>query len=250
MSLSVCLLLLLIAYGLHCFRAKRAAQVCALTGSGLLLLAASGILPAVLLPLTQTKAPPAARPWQDRNSLVLLGAGTVPGGAGQAPDVPFHAYGRIVAAASAWRDCRAHAKDCNLIVSGGDPQHHGASEAQTYARTLMALGVPQSALVLEDRSRNTWQNAQFSTALIAPDRQIVVVTSGLHLKRSLIFFNHFRPGAQGIAADRMAALFGFQFSGYNLFLTDALLHEQLGLLQFHIYNLLGLNALPARPAKS
>ncbi|HVZ30189.1 MAG TPA: YdcF family protein, partial [Asticcacaulis sp.] len=204
-----------------------------------------GPAPAALLSATQATNRLSDVVWNEKNSIVLLGAGTVAKSAGSGPEVPIFGYGRVAATANAWRDCQAHGKDCDIIVSGGDPQRHGETEAAVYSRELLTLGVPQSALTLETRSQNTWQNAQYSTGIIPADRQIVVVTSGLHLKRSLLYFRYFRAGAEGVAGDRLEPSFGPFQSGYNFFVTDALLHEQIGIGRYYVYNALGLNARPA-----
>lgn len=244
MSLTFCLILLVVALIFQRFGAAYKAVWCVIAGLGLMVMIALGVVPALQLSATQLSNPLSAVTWHDKNSIVLLGAGTVAGSKAAAPDAPLYAYGRITMAAMAWRDCEAHGKACDIVVSGGDPEHHGAAEATVYGHTLAALGVPQSALVLETRSLNTWQNAAYATRLIPVDRQIVVVTSGIHLKRSLLFFDHVRPGAQGIAADRLAASIGPLQSGYNFFVTDAVLHEEIGLLQYNVYNALGWNRRP------
>jgi uncharacterized SAM-binding protein YcdF (DUF218 family) len=241
MSLSFCLILLAAALACRHFGAARQALWLAATGFALMILIGIGIVPALQLSATQLDSPLPAVTWRDKNTIVVLGAGTVARSKTSGPDVPVYGYGRIVMAASAYNDCRAHGKDCHIIVSGGDPEHHGAAEATVYGATLLALGVPQSAVTLETQSRNTWQNAAFSTRLIPTDRQIVVVTSGIHLRRALIFFEHFRTGAEGIAADRLAPSIGPLQMGYNFFVADALLHEEIGLLEYHVYNALGWN---------
>lgn len=241
MCLTICLLM--IAAGLVWGRVREsyAATVVAIAGSCLLVLTAIGVVPAMQLSATQLTNPLSAVTWHDKNSIVLLGAGTVARAGPLAPDVPAFAYGRVTTAAAAWRDCKAHAKDCTLVVSGGDPMHHGASEAAVYSRALLGLGIPQSAMILEPRSQNTWQNAAFSLRLIPADRQVVVVTSGIHLKRALVFFDHVRPGAEGIAADRVLPSFGLTATGYNMLIADVALHEEIGLVQYHFYNMMGWN---------
>ncbi|MBV5273815.1 MAG: YdcF family protein, partial [Lamprocystis purpurea] len=52
------------------------------------------------------------------------------------------------------------------------------------------LGVPERAMVLEEQSRNTRENARFSVALLR-ERGIgsmVLVTSALHMRRALGLF--------------------------------------------------------------
>jgi uncharacterized SAM-binding protein YcdF (DUF218 family) len=57
-------------------------------------------------------------------------------------------------------------------------------------RLLSALGVPEHAMVLEEQSRNTRENARFSVALLR-ERNIdsmVLVTSAPHMRRALGLF--------------------------------------------------------------
>ncbi len=241
MSLTFCLLLIAAGFLWGQLRAGYIAAALKVTGFGLMLLIGLGIVPAMQLAATQLSNPLSAITWADKDSIVMLGAGTVAKSKTSSPNVPLYAYGRVTTAVEAWRDCEAHAKDCDIVVSGGDPEHHGATEAFVYAKTLVALGVPQGAIRLEDKSQNTWQNARNSAGIIHDDRQIVVVTSGLHLKRSLVFFNAFRPGTQGVAADRLAPAFGPLQMGYNFFVCDAALHEEIGLAQYHLYTAMGWN---------
>ena len=83
-----------------------------------------------------------------------------------------------------------------LILSGGyDPERHAYSEARAMAAFLTDLGVPDRAMVLEEQSRNTRQNAAYSAALLKArgiDR-ILLVTSALHMPRAFALFT-----AQGL----------------------------------------------------
>jgi uncharacterized SAM-binding protein YcdF (DUF218 family) len=47
---------------------------------------------------------------------------------------------------------------------------------------------------------NTWQNAQLCAAWLQshPQDQIVLVTSGVHVRRSLLYFGHFGVRAMGV----------------------------------------------------
>ena len=57
------------------------------------------------------------------------------------------------------------------------------------------LGVPASAILLEDKSRNTREDAQFTKELLAEHgfSKILLVTSAMHMPRALALFQ-----AQGI----------------------------------------------------
>ena len=83
-----------------------------------------------------------------------------------------------------------------LLLSGGsDPQRHAYSEARAMATFLSDLGVPEQAMLFEETSRNTRQNAVFSATLLRArgiDR-ILLVTSALHMPRAVALFT-----AQGL----------------------------------------------------
>lgn len=61
---------------------------------------------------------------------------------------------------------------------------------------LASLGVPLAAMVLEERSRNTRENARFSAAVLLPQgrARVLLVTSALHMPRAVALFE-----AQGFA---------------------------------------------------
>ena len=75
-----------------------------------------------------------------------------------------------------------------ILISGGGAKS-GKSEAETVYDALIAMGIPDSVLLAETKSRNTYENATFSAELIAenyPDgATCVVITSALHVSRAL-----------------------------------------------------------------
>ena len=86
-----------------------------------------------------------------------------------------------------------------LILSGGNSEWSSADEPEADAMQAFEndLGVPASAILLEDKSRNTQENAQYTKQLITEHRldKILLVTSALHMPRALMLFR-----AQGIDA--------------------------------------------------
>ena len=79
-----------------------------------------------------------------------------------------------------------------ILFSGGNSalMNGGSAEAEFAARLLESLGVERSRITLEDRSRNTVENAVFSKALIQPksgDRWLLV-TSAYHMPRAIGVF--------------------------------------------------------------
>lgn len=77
-----------------------------------------------------------------------------------------------------------------LLLSGGVTDAAFLPEAEAMQIFLKDLGVPASALLLEGRSLNTRQNAQFSAELLKARgiRQVLLVTSALHMRRAVALF--------------------------------------------------------------
>jgi uncharacterized SAM-binding protein YcdF (DUF218 family) len=128
---------------------------------------------------------PALLPQAD--ALVVLGGGIDP--PQRAGDLPHLHLGadRVWYAARLWRAGRAPL----LVLSGGsDPRISVGSEAQAMRALLLDLGVPDRALRLEQRSRTTRQNAQYTAALLRPlhIRRILLVTSAWHMRRAVALF--------------------------------------------------------------
>ncbi len=79
-------------------------------------------------------------------------------------------------------------KPCPVVVSGGkvDPSAPGPALAVPMRDFLLRLGVASSDLIVEDRSRNTYENAVESCRLLAERglKRIVLVTDAAHLRRA------------------------------------------------------------------
>ena len=142
----------------------------------------------------QIAQPPLSRVPQTQ-AMVVLGGGVSPP-SGKATDINLGA-----AADRVWYAARLfHAgKAPLLLLSGGsDPQRHAFSEARAMAIFLQDLGVPEQALVLEEASRNTLENAAFTAKLLNERgiRHVLLVTSALHMPRALALFS-----AQGLQVE-------------------------------------------------
>jgi uncharacterized SAM-binding protein YcdF (DUF218 family) len=79
-----------------------------------------------------------------------------------------------------------------LIFSGGNGSLSAtaSTEAQQAEKLWIALGVDPSRILLEDRSRNTDENARFTGALLHPEpsQRWLLVTSAFHMPRSMGLF--------------------------------------------------------------
>ena len=76
-----------------------------------------------------------------------------------------------------------------LVFSGGAAEvlYQGTTEAAGARRLFARLGIAPERLVLEDRSRNTAENAAFTRELVQPegDARWVLVTSAFHMPRAV-----------------------------------------------------------------
>ena len=73
-----------------------------------------------------------------------------------------------------------------MVLSGGVSDTDWLPEAEAMQIFLKDLGVPAGATLLEGRSLNTRQNAQFTADLLKArgTRKVLLVTSALHMRRA------------------------------------------------------------------
>jgi uncharacterized SAM-binding protein YcdF (DUF218 family) len=83
-------------------------------------------------------------------------------------------------------------KASRILISGGNIDFLGGTQQQPEAQAARALlvewGIPPSAIQIEDRSRNTFENAQFVAKMISRQESILLVTSGFHMPRAMAVF--------------------------------------------------------------
>jgi uncharacterized SAM-binding protein YcdF (DUF218 family) len=79
-----------------------------------------------------------------------------------------------------------------LITGGNGSLTAGAFREGTWAKTqLLALGIPDSAILIESNSRNTIENARFSNVILkksALHGPYLLVTSAFHMRRAAMIF--------------------------------------------------------------
>lgn len=82
--------------------------------------------------------------------------------------------------------------EARIVISGGTGTLflEGEDDASTAVRLFEALGVSRERLVLEGKSRNTYENAVFTKELVTPrpDETWLLVTSAFHMPRSMALF--------------------------------------------------------------
>src|SRR5262249_50874328 len=80
--------------------------------------------------------------------------------------------------------------NARVLFSGGALIDDGDPEAKFAARLLDSFGIVPSRIILEDRSRNTLENAVFSKAIVQPKpgERWLLVTSAYHMPRAIGVF--------------------------------------------------------------
>jgi len=129
-----------------------------------------------------------------------------------------------------------------IIVSGGRVFCEGDSIAILTKRFLVDLGVPAAHILLEDRSRDTYENALYSKELCERHgfKKPLVVTSGYHLKRARLSFEKvglevtFFPCALTTYPGKVYSWHHWLPSATALAGTSAALHEWLGLMYYRL----------------
>lgn len=143
---------------------------------------------ALMLPLeNEARAAAATAPACCYEAIVVLGGSIGPASPPLRPDPElFDAADRV------WHAARLYHRGVapRIIVSGGSylVEIGQAPPAQTEAAAmrqfLLALGVPDSAIVMEGKSINTIGNMEEARALVGTGR-VALVTSGYHMPRAL-----------------------------------------------------------------
>ena len=84
-----------------------------------------------------------------------------------------------------------------LIIASGGLGKHPPAEADVMGRVLGEEGVPDHAVMLEDRALNTWDSARFVTGMAKRlgVSDVLVVTDPLHCVRTVAAFERAGLGA-------------------------------------------------------
>lgn len=114
------------------------------------------------------------------DAIVLLGGGVGYAGEFAYPEL-FEAADRVWHAARLYRAGKAP----RVVVSG-------SNDLKAAVPLLVDLGVPREAMVVDNRSRNTYENSRFTERLLSEGRDaalppptVLVVTSAWHMPRAL-----------------------------------------------------------------
>jgi uncharacterized SAM-binding protein YcdF (DUF218 family) len=130
-----------------------------------------------------------------------------------------------------------------LVFTGGSglirPERE-ETEADVARAALGEIGVPVADMVFEDKSRTTYENALYTTAIVKPQpsQNWLLVTNARHIPRSMACFQAqgwtVYAAPSGYVTDGQTHLFGrINLAEHLLELSDAL-HEYYGLLAYYV----------------
>ncbi len=204
----------------------------------------AGWLAQPLLDLAQRGAPPggqtvAPTTYAAHTAIVMLGTGTRQLDGKLVP--PTDGLARIVKSADLYARCKRVSPVCHVIVSGGNPQQHEATEADTYLPYLLREGVPRGEIILENTSMTTYENAR-NVAAILPDGyygSLILVTSAFQMPRALLDFHRFGIKPLPVVSNTRRATRGLLPRRANFFNAEIALHELIGIAQFYVYRQIG-----------
>lgn len=130
---------------------------------------------------------PAVTGTERGETAIVLGAAVI----GDAPSPVFAA--RLDHAARLYREGRAG----RILVTGGRSPEDELSEAAAGAAWLEAHGVPDAAILREDRSRTTRENLANARRVLGPraNAPVLIVSDPLHMRRAMAMAD-----SEGLAA--------------------------------------------------
>jgi len=168
-------------------------------------------------------------PSRDRDFMIILGCRVDKNG--QPMPILQGRLERALEFAQAQRESKG--REITYVPSGGRGSDEVISEAEAMKRYLVAKKVAKEEILLEDRSKTTKENMQFSKQIIdrkTPDAKVVFATTGYHVWRSGVLAE-----SQGLKAEGIGARSPWYF--YN----NALVREFVANLavqwQQHLFNL-------------
>ena len=123
-----------------------------------------------------------------------------------------------------------------IIISGTDPLLPTSEEALGVKRFFVNRGLPEENIVIEGRSRNTWENIR-NVKEIVEEEPFFLVTSAYHMTRALREFEKVEakpipaPTDFKVKTEKYNALDFFP-DAQNLRNSDLAIHEYLGILWY------------------
>ncbi len=210
----------------------------------LLLLTATPILSTTYIALLETRYPPfTPAPSSKFDAVVVLAGGVFQKGSLRPADETSDASRqRTACGAELWLNGLAP----TLLLTGGDATvlRSGPPESREMKRWALRLGVPESVIQVEEKSRTTYENAVQTKAVLGSGH-ILLVTAAYHLPRAVGLFEKqgfvvtpvacgYESRHQPQQAWEQKTVFDFLPTARALLLTTQTIDEVAGILVYWI----------------
>ena len=210
----------------------------------LLLLTATPVLSLLYIALLETQYPSFQPTSTSKFDAVVVLAGGIfqKGSLRPADEVSDASRQRTGCGADLWQQNLAP----KLLLTGGDATvfRTGLLESHEMKRWALRLGVPESAILIEEQSRTTYENAVQTKAILGSGR-IILVTAAYHLPRAVRLFEKqgfvVTPFPCGYESQHtpqqaweQATAFDFIPTARSLLITTQAIDEVFGILVYRI----------------
>ena len=75
--------------------------------------------------------------------------------------------------------------EARLILTGGNADESGRTEAAVMREILTERGVPEDRLILEDQAQTTKENFRNIAGIVSPEEPVVMISSDYHMDRAV-----------------------------------------------------------------
>ena len=208
----------------------------------LVLVAVLGVLPAgrAMMAVLEQRFPPWAASGNPPDGIIVLGGAIEPAASAARGMVSINGNAeRLTEVAKLARRFPA----ARIVFSGGSANliFPGPPESAFVLDLFESFGIPRTRVELDDRSRNTIENARFTTALIAPKpgERWLFVTSAIHMPRAIGAFRTAGFAVEAYPVDWRINGWGDVWRGpfwplEGLYATDTAAKEWIGLLAYRL----------------
>lgn len=130
-----------------------------------------------------------------------------------------------------------------LLTGGsGSVEHPDQRESYWIRKVLLDAAIPESVIYVENESRNTWENAKFSTELVKRKQELsgrkLLITSAFHMNRAQACFK--KAGLQFDIYPVESGKSAISWNPYRIIIPDVqaistwdrLIHEWIGYLMY------------------
>ena len=132
-----------------------------------------------------------------------------------------------------------------ILITGGSGllETDSISESERMQRVMILSGIPEKDILLEESSRNTYENAQFSKPLLDehfPAGRFLLVTSAFHMRRSMACFEKAGVAVQPFSTDFYSTDTAYRFEHFVIPYAEAiatwgkLLKEWFGIITYKL----------------